>query len=95
MHGDDFTTSGEHLELNWFENTMEKHYEMTVGPRLGPGPNDAKEARALNRVVKWTDLGVEYEADPRQAERLISECGLDGSKVMSTPGVRETAKEVA
>ena len=38
---------------------------------------------------------MEYEADPRQAERLISECGLDGSKAMSTPGVRETAKEVA
>ena len=95
VHGDDFTTSGPHRDLNWFEEEMAKHYEMTVGPRLGPGDQDAKEARALNRVVRWTPSGIEYEADPRQAERLIQECGLEGSNVISTPGVRQTAKDIA
>ena len=55
VHGDDFTTSGPRAELDWFEKTMGQHYEMTIGPRLGPGPSDAKGARALNRIVRWTD----------------------------------------
>ena len=95
VHGDDFTTSGAHQNLNWFEEEMGKKYEMTIGPRLGPGENDAKEARALNRVVRWTKDGVEYEADPRQVEKLIQECGLEGSNPISTPGVRQTAKEIS
>ena len=95
VHGDDFTTSGPCAELNWFEETMGQHYEMTIGPRLGPGPNDAKEARALNRIVRWTDEGIEYEADPRQSEKLVSECGLESSNTISTPGIRQTAKEIA
>ncbi len=74
---------------------MAEKHEVTVGPRLGPGPNDAKEARALNRVVRWTEHGVEYEADPRQTERLVSECGLTGANPMATPGVRTTAAEIA
>ena len=95
VHGDDFTTSGPCAELNWFEETMGQHYEMTIGPRLGPGPNDAKEARALNRIVRWTDEGIEYEADPRQSGKLVSECGLESSNTISTLGIRQTAKEIA
>ena len=48
----------------------------------------------LNRVVRWTNEGLEYEADPRQAERLIAECGLEGAKSVSSPGIRSTAAEV-
>ena len=95
VHGDDFTTSGPCPELDWFGKTMGQHYGMTIGPRLGPGPNDAKEARALNRIVRWTDEGIEYEADPRQSEKLVSECGLERSNTISTLGIRQTAKETA
>ena len=44
----------------------------------------------LNRVIRWVDGGVEYEADPRQAERLLEGLGLDGDgcKPMATPGVK-------
>ena len=95
VHGDDFTSCGPCDALDWFEATVSERYELTIGPRLGPGPNDAKEARALNRVVRWCEDRIEYEADPRQAERLISECGLEGANAMATPGVRPTAAEVA
>ena len=50
---------------------MRKHYELTVGGRLGPGPGDDKEATVLNRVVRWTQQGVEMEADPRQPAKLL------------------------
>ena len=41
--------------------------------RLGPGPNDDKEGRILNRVVRWGPGGLSYEADPRHAEKLIKD----------------------
>ena len=56
-----------------------------MGPRLGPGPQDAKEARALNRVITWQAARIEYEADPRQSDRLIDECGLHGAEPMGKP----------
>ena len=63
--------------LDWYEGAVASEYEIAVGPRLGPGPEDAKEARVLNRVITWHSDRVECEADPRQAERLIDECGFN------------------
>ena len=76
------------------EAAIEEEYEITIGPRLGPGPADAKEARALNRVVRWRDGQIEYEADPRQTERLIAECGLENCRTTATPGVRASLQEL-
>ena len=36
---------------------------------------------------------IEYEADPRQAESVIDECGLRGAEPMSIPGVKNTFQE--
>ena len=79
--------------LTRLAESIASEYEISVGPRLGPGPNDAKQARALNRVTTWYDDRIEYEADPRQAERLISECGLTGANPMGTPGAKVTYQD--
>ena len=94
MHGDDFTSSGPADALDWIEQSLAEHYELTIAPRMGPGPNDAKEGRVLNRVIRWLDGRIEYECDPRQVERLVAECGLDGAKAVSTPGLKPTFKEL-
>jgi hypothetical protein len=94
VHGDDFTSVGPCCELDWFEKEMEKHYELTKQPRLGPGPGDAKEAVILNRVIRWTEAGIEYEADPRQAEKLVNECGMSGVNPVATPGVRASFQQM-
>ena len=94
VHGDDFTSCGPKPALDWLEKSIAEKYEITIGPRLGPGAGDAKEGRALNRIVRWCDDCIEYEADPRQAERLVAECGLEGSKAVATPGVKATFKEL-
>ena len=94
VHGDDFTSSGPADALDWLEKAIAESYDITIGPRLGPGPNDAKEARALNRIVRWVDDRIEYEADPRQVERLVQECGMVGCKPMATPGVRVGFQEL-
>ena len=95
VHGDDFTTAGSKKNLDWFENTLEKVYELTKGGRIGSGANDAKEGRILNRVVRWTAAGLEYEADPRQVERLLEQTGLEGANSVSTPGVKPLPEQLA
>ena len=94
VHGDDFTSSGPKPSLDWLESTIQEHYELDRGPRLGPGPEDAKEGRVLNRVIRWGDGCIEYEADPRQIERLVAECGLEGAKAVATPGVKPTFRKL-
>ncbi len=94
VHGDDFTSTGSKSSLDWLEDAIAEHYELDIGPRLGPGPEDAKEGRVLNRVTRWCDNRIEYEADPRQVERLVAECGLEGAKGVATPGVKATFKKL-
>jgi hypothetical protein len=52
VHGDDFTSSGPSDALDWLEAALAEQYELTIAPRMGPGPNDAKEGRVLNRVIR-------------------------------------------
>ena len=39
----------------------------------------------LNRIVRWTTRGIEYEADPRQVEKLLREIGLEEPMVPLHP----------
>ena len=73
---------------------MQKYYEFDEGARLGPGPKDTKEARMLNRMVRWTPEGVVYDADPRQAGQLIGDLGMGGSKTVGTQGAEVTAEDL-
>ena len=85
VHGYDFTASGPASLLDWFEKTMRSRYELTCGGRIGPGAGDAQELRILNRIIRLTTEGVEYEADPRQVEKLLEEIELEGANGAATP----------
>ena len=56
---------------------------------VGPDASDTKEITVLNRVIRWTSKGLEYEPDPRHAELLIEQLALHGCKSLSTPGVKD------
>ncbi|MDP6496055.1 MAG: Ty1/Copia family ribonuclease HI, partial [Dehalococcoidia bacterium] len=76
-------------DINWVEEVMESKYAITKRGRLGSDKTDKKEMILLNRVIRWVDgVGLEVEADPRQAERLVAQLGLTGSSAISTPGVK-------
>ena len=65
-------------QLQWLEAQLRSKYELTVGARLGPGKEDDHKGLVLNRVVRVTSQGLEYEADPRQAEKGIRDTELHG-----------------
>ena len=96
VHGDDLTTVGSKKDLDWFKSELCKHYELKEPHRLGPGPDDDRVAYVLNRVVHWTENGIQYEADPRQGEKLLRDLILDGDEVKAatTPGVKATKEQV-
>ena len=63
---------------------------MQAQGRMGPGKDDLKEIRILNRIVTWTEEGVEHEGDQRHVEIACKEYGLKtGSKAALLPGSKE------
>ena len=94
VHGDDFTAVGPKDKLQWFADALKKFWTIDIRGILGPpGMKDVDHSIViLNRLVTWTDKGIELEADPRHVALLIQKVGCEGSKV-STPLVKERIEE--
>ena len=94
VHGDDFTAVGPKRRLQWFADSLKKFWTIDIRGILGPpGMKGVDHSIViLNRLVTWTDKGIELEADPRHVALLIQEVGCEGSKV-STPLVKERIEE--
>ena len=85
VHGDDFVLVGPPAALAWAKREMDKSFLTKVIGTLGCGPDEVDELRILNRVVRWGQEGIKYEADPRHADVLCA--GLAGTAPgVSTPG---------
>ena len=92
VHGDDFTITGPEDSLMWLEMQMKNKYEIKT-EHLGPGAHQKQEIRVLNRTIRWSPDGIEYEPDQRHAEIIIKEMGVEGSKPSACPGAAETPEE--
>ena len=85
VHGDDFAAVGEEKDVAETERIFREKYKIKV-EKLGGGASDSKEIRVLNKVLRYTDQGLELEADPRHAELVVKELRLEGSKPSRVPG---------
>ena len=92
--GDDFLSVAEDAELLWLEQLMKSHYTCK-GIWVGPGAGCVKEARILGRIVAYCSWGIQYEADPVLAERLIRDCGLESANPVVTPWADDAAASQA
>ena len=64
VHGDDFTFEGSPEALLGISEALKKVWLVKVRAMLGPEPGDDKEISILNRIVRWCDDHLLYEADP-------------------------------
>ena len=97
-HGDDFATLATRTQIAEFKEELSKHLLVKHIATLGPRSQlfDPCEVRFLNRVIRWivppfgkAPERIEIEADPRHAELLINNSGLQSkSKGVNTPGGR-------
>jgi hypothetical protein len=86
VHGDDFTFIGRDKELREVKELMETWYSLKVRGVLGPEAEDDKKITILGRELRWSECGLEYEADRRHATMIIEAMGLDErSKGLSCP----------
>eukprot|EP00973_Karenia_brevis_P061747 8587590-Karenia_brevis.AAC.1 len=56
---------------------MESWFEIKVRAALGPEEKDDKEVRILGKLVRWTDEGIKYEADPKHRSLVLEYFGFD------------------
>ena len=79
VHGDDFVTVGGREETKWLVTELKKRFEFKTVV-IGNVPEEVKESKILNRVVRVTPRGWEYEADPRHAELIVKALNLEEAK---------------
>ena len=91
VHGDDFVAVGPEENLKATTKTLEDKYKLKVEV-LGTKEGQSSEMRILNKVVRTTSEGIELEADPRHAELVVKDLGLESAKVSMVPGSKEDQK---
>ena len=64
VHGDDFTAVGARSDILWYEDSLESKFQIKRRGHLGFADGCVHEMRILNRIVRITDEGLRYEADP-------------------------------
>ena len=87
VHGDDFVGVGRPEELGRIRAALEDKYKLKV-ETLSGDKADVQEVKILNKIIRWTERGIELEADPRHAEIVVRELGLEGATPSKIPGVK-------
>ena len=93
VHGDDFFCVAERPRLDWLIKKIKTAYEMK-SQILGPGKDEDRQVKILNRIITWERDEITYEPDPRHAEMMVKDLGLEEAKSVKTPGVKPTKKEI-
>ena len=85
VHGDAYVSAGDESSMTWLETELAKAYEIQT-QKLGMKKEHQQEGKVLNRLIRCTEAGWEIEADPRHAELVVEQLGIE-DKGVSTPGV--------
>ena len=62
---------------------MEGRFEIKTSV-IGTGVGEVREARVLNRILRITDSGWEYEPDQRHADMIVEQLSLKEAKAVET-----------
>ena len=93
VHGDDFTVAGNDSKLKYVAEVFQNKYKTKVTGILGPDLHDMKAMTILNRIVEWTNAGIQYEADPRHVDLNIVELGLKNANGSDVTGCKVDINE--
>ena len=88
VHGDDYVSSGTPAAVEWLRRELAKKFEIKTSI-IGHGATDAREGKVLNRILRATAEGWEYEADQRHGELMGQSMGLQSNSGVKTPTASE------
>ena len=86
VHGEDYFSSGSLASLDWLETQLSEEYEIKT-ERVCGREGCSKEGKILNRIARWTPQGYELEVDPRHAELVVEQLGVQDLPSLISPGV--------
>ena len=97
VHGDDFMVLTGHKDAIWLRDHLAEAWTVeTRGILASPDsnlPDCVQQLSVLNRLITWSDTGIELEADPRHVELIVTDLGLKGSVPVTTPLLKAKASE--
>ena len=79
---DDFVVLADSKGQQFVEEVLRKKFELRVDGSIGPEAGDGKAMTVLNRILEFDNTAgsIRYEADPRRAETVIRQLGLEEAK---------------
>ena len=89
VHGDDFVPVGFRSSMKEMRAALEKRFEIKTAV-IGTGKEEESEGRILNRIVRVTEDGWEYEPDQRHAVMIVNSLGFQVAKPVDSPREDET-----
>jgi len=90
-HGDDFVIAAPRKQGQWMKDEIARHFIVKDRGSLGPRFDDKKTMVILHRIIRWCDSGsaggerIEYTADPRHREVLLTQLNMTKAKSVVTP----------
>ncbi|CAE6969798.1 unnamed protein product [Symbiodinium sp. CCMP2592] len=93
-HGDDFIAEGESDDLDRLDALMMQSFESKILPRIGPEEFGGQTTHGdhLHRIIRWSERGFTWEADPKYSRQIVEELGLTDAKGADAPCSTECGK---
>ena len=85
---DDMMCVGDKEELNNLLVQIEEKYQWT-STMLGPGPDEARHGKFLNRKVEWTHEGLTWTGDQRLVDEILEGWQMSEARFVDTPGTKD------
>ena len=90
VHADDYASAGPLQSLKWMKESLEGRFQMKTAIIGHSADSDVvREGKILNRIIRASRRGWEYECDQRHVEVLVQELELEGAGSLSAPGIDE------
>ena len=88
VHGNDFVALGTDDVLSLYGAGLREAFALGECVRLGLENHHVQEVRILNMILRISDDGIRWEADPRHVELLSKSLGLETCRYVGTTGRR-------
>ena len=96
VHGDDFFVLSDDEGQSFMQEVLKKRYEFRIDGYMGMEESDDSHITVLNRLITLDKRtgAISFEADPRHAEMIIRQLGLESARAVATPNEKKKLADV-
>jgi len=92
VHVDDFLCCADRHQLEWLYMSLAQKFSLKK-EMLGPEADAKTCVKFLGRELRWSDAGIEYEADDKHVKELLTEWCMENCRGVVSPGLKEDSRE--